>query len=176
MLHLIKLAFVAALVARSKHDHPDPNREQLALTAAKSVGVEYGLLRGIALHETHEHLHHVQVEANGWLSCGVGTSTPVATIGECIAYINGGYAALARDLRVWMDATDPATHEQLSRREALIGFAGGYRLIFLCRRGPVIIRPGVDACLTPDVFDELADRFPQPSRRTSPGRAPRPTS
>lgn len=159
MMHVIKMAIVAALVARSRHDKPDPHREALARAAAQVVGVEYELLRGIAWHETHEHLHHVQVETNGWLSCGVGTSTPVATIGECEAYIDGGYVVLARDLRGWMDARDPVTRERLSRREALIGFAGGYRLIAQCRRGPVIIRAGVDACGTPEVFDEIAARL-----------------
>ena len=114
-----------------------------ARAAALETGTDPELVLSISWHESRYVSNAVGVEPGGRVSCGVLTPEPVARCGR-VGLVDQ-YVAGARHLRVWMDAT-PSLHA------ALLGFAGGYRLIAMCQRGPVIIRPGVDACLTPEVF------------------------
>lgn len=118
-----------------------------ARAAAFVVGVDPDLTSAIAAHESHYESNAVGPERGGLVSCGVGTPTPVAKC-DRVSLVDQ-YVALAMHLREWIDAT-PDLHT------ALIGYAGGYHLLGLCAQGPVIIRPGVDACRTDEVFQARA--------------------
>jgi hypothetical protein len=115
-----------------------------ARVAALETGVDADLILSVAAHESHYESNAIGPESGGRVSCGTMTPTPVTT---CVRVgLVEQYLAGARHLRGWIDAM----HGNM--RLGLIGYAGGFRLIAACAKGPVMIRPSVDACLTPDVF------------------------
>ena len=138
----------------------DTAREHLvaARLAAVATGTDADLLLSIAWHESRYQHDAVSQEAGGRVSCGIMTPTPVARCprGQTIL---GGYMAGAQHLRSWYDATG-------HQRAALLGFAGGYRAIRRCAQGPMYIRPGVDGCKTPEVFQHRA-RWVRNARKRS---------
>lgn len=142
-----------------------------ARAAAPEYDVDADLLLSIAWHESRYTPRAVTAEPGGLWSCGVMTPEPMRTCrpGDLAA----GYRAGARHLRGWLDA------ERGNLRRALLGYAGGFRLIAECARGPVLIeRAGrdLDLCGTPDVFLDRAawirrerSRLPRhPSRASMP--------
>lgn len=115
-----------------------------AQIASVVYDVDTTLVLAIAMHESHLQPNAIGPESGHRVSCGPMTPMPVAS---CVdESMLAGYLAGAKHLRGWIDAMHG------DERAALIGYAGGYRLIAACSHGQVIIRPGVDACLTPEVF------------------------
>lgn len=112
--------------------------------AQKQTGVDSDLLLSIAWHESRYDAQAVGPESGGRVSCGPMTPTPVARCAK--QNIVDGYLAGARHLKEWLANTK-------DRRTALLGYAGGYRMIDACSRGPVLRKgKGDDLCRTPDVF------------------------
>lgn len=136
------------------------------ILAARVAGVAYDvdpmITLSISAHESRYQARAVGPESGGMVSCGSMTPTPVASCPPGASVLDG-YLAGAKHLREWIDAM----HGDV--RAALVGYAGGYRLIAACALGPVIIRPNVDACTTPEVFRWRAAwiaremRSPEPS-------------
>jgi soluble lytic murein transglycosylase-like protein len=96
-----------------------------ARVAAVVVDVDPDLLLSIAHHESRYSATEATPEVGGRVSCGVMTPEPVAACGA--ATMLDGYLAGARHLRGWLDACHG------DQRCALTGYAGGYRLIAICR-------------------------------------------
>lgn len=127
------------------------------LTAAKLAASRYHvdprLILSIAHHESRYAYQATTLELGGKVSCGVMTPEPTYDRTACsraTASILDGYLAGAAHLRDWMNATG-------SRRAALLGYAGGWRLINACKLGPVLRGgTGDDLCRTPDVFEARA--------------------
>jgi hypothetical protein len=118
-----------------------------ARIAAARYHVDADLLLSIAAHESRYETHALTLEVGGKMSCGVMTPVPMATCdGEIDELL--GYDAGARHLREWLDAT----HNDV--RQALLGYAGGYRMIAACKLGPVYRTTGLhqDLCTIADVF------------------------
>lgn len=128
-------------------------REHLwaATVAALAFDEDRDVLLSIAHHESNYEHQAVTVEpeigTGRRVSCGVMTPEPIASCPRGMTVLSG-YLAGARHLRAWLDAYRGNLHA------ALLGYAGGgeHGLVGACRRGPVIIRPGVDACGTARVF------------------------
>jgi len=121
--------------------------------AAFAAGVVHDvapeLLLSIAAHESRYQHAAVGPESGGRVSCGAMTPEPVAACPRGATLLDE-YMAGATHLRTWYAAGDVR-----DRREALLGYAGGYRLIRACRAGSVNVeRQGrtIDLCNTPDVF------------------------
>ena len=133
------IAFIVALLTSSEDverlRRTDPQdlttesaREQIgaARTAAFLTRTDPGMLLSIAWHESRYTLAAVTNEPGGKVSCGV--MTPIPRYGHCPSrtlvesYIVGG-----RHVRTWIEAVGP--------RWAWIGYAGGYRLIKICKAG-----------------------------------------
>jgi hypothetical protein len=116
-----------------------------ARVAGAAVGVDPDLLLSIAWHESRYQADAVGPEAGGRVSCGPMTPTPVARCER--ATIVEGYLAGARHLREWQLATR-------TTRDALLGYAGGYRMMRACAKGPVLRATGRhdDLCRVPEVF------------------------
>jgi len=128
----------------------DTAREHLAAArvAAFWTRTREGLVLSVAWHESRYQSNVVSHEPGGLVSCGVMTPEPTTRCDPgalVIQYLRG-----AEHLRVWLDA------EPASEHSALLGYAGGYRLINACAQGPVLLtrKDGHqdDACLTPEVF------------------------
>jgi hypothetical protein len=130
--------------------HPDltvavARRHLLAADAAQfATGVDSNLLLSIAWHESRYQEDAETKESGNRVSCGPMTPTPVSS---CVREtIVSGYIKGALHLREWLRSTPDL-------RTALMGYAGGYRMISACAAGPVIRRGrGDDLCRTPDVF------------------------
>lgn len=119
-----------------------------ARVAAATYGVDADLLLAISWHESRYKVTARSPESGGRVSCGVMQPTPVASCP--VASMLDGYLAGAEHLRGWIVAMHGNEHA------ALVGYAGGYRLLAACAQGPVLIRPAVDACRTPEVFRACA--------------------
>lgn len=123
------------------------------LIAARGAAYVYkldpDLLLSIAHHESRYMLNNVTPERGGKESCGVLTPVPLPR-GSCDSEPTAasGYRAGAEHLRGWMDVCGNRV------RCALIGYAGGYALIYACKKGPVLrfTDRGDDLCRIPDVF------------------------
>ena len=135
----------------------DAAREHVwaARAAATIYGVDADMLLAISWHESRLTANVVSKEAGGRVSCGVMTPYPTKT---CVSkpllaqYLDG-----ARHWAIdWRRAGDVR-----SDREALLGYAGGYRMIRNCRQGPVLRHKtrGDDLCRTPDVFAQIRSRI-----------------
>ncbi len=125
-------------------------------TAAVIAGIAYdvdpAVLLAIGWHESRYDHAAVTVEEGGKVSCGVMTPEPIARCPSKPS-LAAGYLAGAAHLRTWIDAS----RGNLVR--ALLGYAGGYRLIARCAQGPVVVTRGPrrkDVCRTPQVFLERA--------------------
>lgn len=117
-----------------------------ARVAAREFKVDPNLLLAIAWHESRYTIART-AEPGGLVSCGVMTPEPMPTCSS--SSIEAGYRAGAKHLRAWLDACHNRTHC------ALIGYAGGYKLLGECAKSPVIvIRVGhkIDLCRTDEVF------------------------
>ena len=114
-----------------------------ARTAGTAEGVDPYLLLYIAWHESRFNPRERTPESGGRESCGVMTPFPRT---RCTRRSLGAqYLVGAEHLRVWLDVC----HD--NARCALLGYAGGYRLIRACRRGPMRRRRGrrvIDICDT----------------------------
>ena len=135
----------------------DAAREHVwaARAAATIYGVDADMVLAISWHESRLTANVVSKEAGGRVSCGVMTPYPTKT---CVSkpllaqYLDG-----ARHWAIdWRRAGDVR-----SDREALLGYAGGYRMIRNCRQGPVLRHKtrGDDLCRTPDVFAQIRSRI-----------------
>lgn len=146
ILRLLVPGAAHALRSTAPRDLTDLAAEQnlaAALVAAHEEHVDPTLLLSIAWHESRYQAHVVTAEPGAKWSCGVMTPEPRARCHP--GSLLDGYRAGARHLRGWLEVTH-------STRAALLGYAGGFALGRACRLGPVVVRPGVDACETPSVF------------------------
>lgn len=118
-----------------------------ARVAAAAEGVDVDLLLSIAWHESHYDATTRTAEPGQKTSCGVMTPIPKAS---CMTpSVIDGYLEGATHLRTWLTAARGNVHI------ALLGYAGGYRMIKACAVGPVTTtRQGhdVDLCSIADVF------------------------
>jgi len=130
-------------------DHTDltPTSAAAHLTAARSAAnatkVDPYLLLYIAWHESRFNPRERTPESGGRESCGVMTPFPRARCAR--RSLADQYLIGAKHLRGWFDAC------RGNARCALLGYAGGYRLIRACRRGPMRRRRGrnvIDLCDT----------------------------
>jgi hypothetical protein len=145
-LRLLVPASDAEALRRTAPQYLDHELAAEHLAAARVAGavfsVDPDLLLAIAWRESRYVASAVTAETGGRVSCGVMTPEPTT---NCVQQtVLDGYLAGARHLRVWLDATH-------SERAALLGYAGGYRLIEACRRGPVLRVRGklaLDLCRT----------------------------
>lgn len=155
----------------------DTAREHVwaARVASAAYGVDADMTIAIAYHESRFTHNVVSKEAGGRVSCGVMTPYPTKT---CVSkpllaqYLDG-----ARHWAIdWRRAGDVRND-----REALLGYAGGYRMIRRCRQGPVLRHKthGDDLCRTPEVFAGIKARIVaarQPRARSVATRQPRAAS
>jgi len=125
------------------------------IAAARIAGAIYrldaDLLLSIAAHESRYQVDATTPERGGKVSCGVMTPKPLARCPVGQTLLDGYLAGAAHIRNDWLTAMHG--NELL----ALQGVAGGGVLINACKLGPVWIRPGVDACKTPQVFWARAD-------------------
>jgi len=121
--------------------------------AAKRYRVDRNLILSIAHHESHYAFTTITPEAGGKVSCGVMTAEPTTHAGcaAATASLEVSYLIGAKHLRGWLDATK-------TQRLALLGYAGGWRLIRACALGPVWRQGGnrADLCTIVDVFQYRA--------------------
>lgn len=120
--------------------------------AAELAGTAYlvdpDLLLSIAFHESRYQGSTVTPETGGKVSCGVMTPEPTHDKRSCLsatASITAGYSRGAEHLRGWLDAC------RGSLNCALLGYAGGYHLIALCRADG-----SAHACSIPETFTQRA--------------------
>jgi hypothetical protein len=116
---------------------------QAAIIAAGVYDVPAPLLLSIAWHESRYAIETVTPLGDGSAKTSCGVMTPEPTQGSCRSATSSalaGYLAGARHLHGWITAA----HGNLPT--ALLGYAGGWRLIRLCKTRDVA------ACHTPDVF------------------------
>ncbi len=122
-----------------------------ARLAAVLTHVDADLLLSIAWHESRYVVAARTAEPLGKTSCGVMTPIPKA---RCTSpSLLEGYLEGAAHLREWIDAA----HGNM--RTALLGYAGGYRMIQACASGEVLVTRGgheVDLCTVVGVFQERA--------------------
>lgn len=126
----------------------DGAREHIAgaVVAATLTRTDPAMLLSIAHHESRYQHREVTPEEGGKVSCGVMTPEPTLSRRACsdaTRSIAAGYLAGARHLRRWLDACDGRTSC------ALLGYAGGYRLIAHCREKK-------SGCYAPLVFGQRA--------------------
>jgi hypothetical protein len=158
---IIEWLFRFAILSASTRDAealqrtaPEPIGIEVArenLAAARVAGfvhnVDPDLLLSVAAHESRYEADAVGPESDGRVSCGSMTPLPVV---HCPARQTAldGYMAGAVHLRGWIDVTS-------SMHEALLGYAGGYRLIRACHAGSVVVtrvKGEIDLCKTDGVF------------------------
>jgi hypothetical protein len=126
----------------------------VARAAAAVYDVDADLLLSIAHHESRYQHAAVSSEAGDRVSCGVMTPEPVATCPKVMTIL-GGYLEGARHLRGWLTACGE------NERCALFGYAGGYRLLAMCREGG-------PRCYAPAVFLARARWIARERRLRSP--------
>jgi len=151
MVWMTPLDHTAAL-QRTTARHLDASSAAEQLAAARLAGAAHGidpdLLLAIAWRESRYDAAAVTPEKSGRVSCGVMMVTEPKGQKRCAPRTAlAGYLAGAEHLRTWMKATR-------SMQDALLGYAGGYRLIDACKRGPIVReRAGgpVDLCSTPEL-------------------------
>lgn len=123
-----------------------------ATIAAGLYDVDTDLVLSIAHHESRYTNARNPREPGGLTSCGVMTPIPKR---RCVsASIPEGYIEGAAHLRGWIDG--PGSGCRGNIRCALLGFAGGHRLIRACARGPVHRTRGGH---TYDACDEVVYNF-----------------
>jgi hypothetical protein len=125
-----------------------------ARVAAAVYGVDPDLSLAISWHESRFQAHVVGPAVNGRRACGA--MQPVPT-GKCEwKTILEQYLEGTEHWAVWKRAGDVRNDH-----EALLGYAGGYRLLRSCRLGPVLRHKtyGDDLCLTPEVFEGIRARI-----------------
>ena len=118
-----------------------------ARVAAAAENVDVDLLLSIAWHESHYDATMRTAEPGQKTSCGVMTPIPKASCAT--PSLVDGYLEGAAHLRTWLEAAHGNT------RTALLGYAGGYRMIKACAEGPVTAtRKGhdVDLCDIAEIF------------------------
>ncbi len=158
VIHLLALLFAhdGVALAATAPEHLDvitaAHHVAAARVAAARHHVDADLLLSIAAHESHYEQVTQTTEVGGLVSCGVMTPVPKASCeGDDLHgdddELLPGYDAGAAHLRGWIDATPDL-------RTALLGYAGGYRLIRACAAGPVYRTTGghQDLCTIADVF------------------------
>jgi hypothetical protein len=158
VLHII--AFIAALFT------PDADADALRATAPDDLTIETArlhlanariaaatshvdadLLLSIAWHESRYVVAARTAEPLGKTSCGVMTPVPKATC--TTPTMLEGYLEGAAHLREWLEAAHGNEHV------ALLGYAGGYRMINACAEGPVMVvrnNQDVDLCTVASIF------------------------
>lgn len=121
-------------------------RDHLGAARAAQVvtSVDASLLLSIAHHESRYSVRERTAEEGGKFSCGSMTPEPKRRCAAADLTLVGGYLAGARHLRVWLDTCGG------NRWCALTGYAGGHRLIAMCKR------QHLRACATPWVFQQRA--------------------
>src|SRR4029077_5292767 len=143
---MIELLFRVVVLLASNHDAealqrtaPEPIEIEVArenLAAARIAGIAYridpDLALAVAAHESRYKADAIGPESGGRVSCGSMTPEPVANCSARQTTLDGYLAGVA-PRRGWIGAT-------ASMHEALLGYAGGYRLIKACRVGPVVVR------------------------------------
>lgn len=133
-----------------------------ARAAATIYDVDVDTVLAISYHESHFQEDVATAESGGRVSCGAMTPYPTSACSprSLLSQYLDGTRHWAIDWRRARDVRDA--------REALLGYAGGYRLIRMCRQGPVIRRGarGDDLCRTPDVFARIRARI-RAARRTT---------
>jgi hypothetical protein len=126
-----------------------------ARVAAARYGVDETEILAIAWHESRFTDGVVAKEPGGRVSCGALTPYPTksCTKKTLLAQYLDGTRHWAVDWRLARGVR--------GEREALLGFAGGYRLIRACRVGPVLRHgtSGDDLCRTPEVFAQIRARI-----------------
>jgi hypothetical protein len=148
ILALVRTEDAEALVRTDRADLTvETAREHIAAAriAAAYHQVDPSLLLSIAWHESRYKVDAVGKEIGGLVSCGPMTPVPIKKCEK--KGIVDGYLDGAGHLREWINTSQ-------SLHVALLGYAGGYRLIEACSNGPVIRKNGRrdDLCKTPDVF------------------------
>lgn len=126
-----------------------------ARVASAVYEVDADMTIAIAYHESRFTDNVVTTEPGGRVSCGAMTPYPTKTCVSktLLAQYLDGTRHWALD---WWRAGDVRND-----REALLGYAGGYRLIRSCRQGPVLRHKthGDDLCKTPEVFGWIRSRI-----------------
>ena len=139
-----------------------PRGDRRARAAATIYDVDVDTVLAISYHESHFQEDVATAESGGRVSCGAMTPYPTSACSprSLLSQYLDGTRHWAIDWRRARDVRDA--------REALLGYAGGYRLIRMCRQGPVIRRGarGDDLCRTPDVFARIRARI-RAARRTT---------
>jgi len=126
--------------------------------AGLAFDVDPVLLLSISHHESRYRHDTITPERGGKFSCGAMTPIPTYDRAACArarASVLASYLAGARHLREWLDT--PRCRGGTGC--ASLGYAGGYRLIKRCARGPVVRKRGAaqrDICRTPEVFEHRA--------------------
>ena len=132
---------------------PEPITTEVAaehVLAARLVAATYGLDANLILSiDAHESRYSdaVTPESGHRFSCGPMTPSPIARCAG--AGILVGVQSGADHLAGWIRA------ERGDLRRALLGYAGGYRLLQACAAGPVLrerLGGEIDLCRTPEVF------------------------
>jgi hypothetical protein len=142
-------------------------REHLgaARVAGVLADVDPNLILSVAWHESRYAPTARTAEPGNKTSCGPMTPIPKKT---CIdPDLMTGYLEGADHLRTWINAA------RGNMRAALLGYAGGYRMIKACAAGPVLVERGgrsVDLC---DVVDVFLARASAIHRRLNDGRRTR---
>lgn len=139
----------AAALERTAPSYLDLDQARDHLAAARIAGAVHHLppelILAIAWRESRYQHAAVTPESAGRMSCGAMTPTPVA---RCVPQtLLEDYLAGAAHLRHWVNATR-------SLQLGLQGYAGGYRMIRACERGPVVrvrARVEIDLCSTPEL-------------------------
>lgn len=122
-------------------------RENLVWARAASFqfNVDPHLVLAIAWNESRYTVDAVTQEIGGKVSCGVMTAIPTKNVESCkqiTSSLQAGYVSGAGHLRTWFDAC------RQNQTCALLGYAGGYRLINACKEGPVYRRgTEIDKCV-----------------------------
>lgn len=118
-----------------------------ARVAGALADVDPDLILAIAWHESRYAPTARTAEPGNKTSCGPMTPIPKKT---CVdPDLMTGYLEGADHLRTWIDAA------RGNVRVALLGYAGGFKMIHACAAGPVTIERGghdVDLCNVVDVF------------------------
>lgn len=126
-----------------------------ARVSAAIYEVDADMVLAISFHESRFTDNVVSAEPGNRVSCGAMTPYPTKT---CVPkpllaqYLDG----------TWHWAVDwRRAGDVRSDREALLGYAGGYRMIRRCRQGPVLRHGdrGDDLCRTPEVFAQIRSRI-----------------
>jgi hypothetical protein len=132
---------------------------QAADVASSRFHIPRDLLLSIAWHESRYQADIVSRDPDGRVACGVMTPSPQAKC-KPVSMLEG-YLAGSEHLAEWFKATR-------TEREALLGYAGGWRMIKVCRAGKMLRHGdhGDNLCLTPEVFTSRARRISRASYRS----------